>query len=71
MEKIAEIVERVFRLIYLIFCLSTSMIGYHIHNSIGYAILDWIFAPFVWCKWLITHEVNMKIIHETFAFFFN
>jgi len=57
-------------LIYILFCLVTSMVGYHIHHSIFWSIMDWIFAPFAWCKWLIMQQVNMTIIHETFAFFF-
>jgi hypothetical protein len=46
------------------------MIGYNIHGSIGYAIVDFFFAPIVWIKWLIYHEVNLTIIKETFSFFF-
>jgi hypothetical protein len=46
------------------------MIGYTIHGSIFWAIIDWIFMPIAWCKWLICHEVNMTIIRETFSFFF-
>jgi len=56
--------------IYLILCLLTSMIGYHIHGSIFWAIIDWIFMPLAWAKWLIMHEVNLTIIKETFSFFF-
>jgi hypothetical protein len=57
-------------LLYLLLCLATSMIGYTIHGSIFWAIIDWIFMPIAWCKWLICHEVNMTIIRETFSFFF-
>lgn len=57
-------------LLYLLLCLATSMIGYNIHGSIFWAIIDWIFMPIAWCKWLICHEVNMTIIRETFSFFF-
>jgi hypothetical protein len=56
-------------LVYMLFCLATSMIGYHIHHSIFWSVLDWIFAPFAWCKWLILQEVNLTIIRDTFAFF--
>ena len=57
-------------LLYLLLCLSTSMIGYTIHGSIFWAIIDWIFMPIAWCKWLILQEVNLSIIKETFSFFF-
>lgn len=56
---------------YVLFALITSMIGYHIHGSIGWAIFDWVFAPFVWIKWLFCHEVNLQIIKDTFSWFFN
>jgi hypothetical protein len=49
----------------------TSMVGYHIHHSIFFAVMDWIFFPLVWIKWFIYHEVTLNIIKETFAFFFN
>jgi hypothetical protein len=48
----------------------TAMIGYHIHHSIGWAIMDFFFAPWAWAKWLIMHQVTLGIIHSTFAWFF-
>lgn len=54
----------------LIFSYITSMIGYHIHGSIGWAIFDFILAPIVWLKWLICKEITLSIIKETFSFFF-
>lgn len=55
---------------YIIFSVLTSMIGYTIHHSIFWSIMDFIFTPLVWIKWLIFHEVNISIIKETFAWFF-
>lgn len=46
----------------------TAMIGYHIHGSVGWGIMDWIFYPVVWIKWLIYNEVSATIIKETFEF---
>ena len=57
-------------LIYFIFCIATAMIGYKLHSSIFWAIVDFLFAPFVWAKWLIMQQVNMSIIKDTFSFFF-
>lgn len=54
---------------YTIFCLVTSMIGYTIHDSVFWAIVDFFFAPLAWAKWLILHEVNLTIIKQTFSFF--
>ena len=51
--------------------LPTAIIGHHIHGSTFWAIIDWIFAPIVWCKWLIYKQVNMTIIKEAFDFFLN
>ena len=45
------------------------MVGYHIHGSIFWAIVDWPFWPFAWVKWLILHQVNLSIIKATFTFF--
>ncbi len=56
--------------LYPIFCIITAMVGYHIHGSIFWAIVDWFFAPLAWAKWLICQEVTLSIIKETFAFFF-
>jgi hypothetical protein len=53
----------------LIFQIPTAMIGYHMHGSIFWAIMDFIFWPIVWAKWLILQEVNLTIIKDTFSFF--
>ena len=53
---------------YLLLCAITSMIGYHIHGSIGWAIIDWLFMPIAWVKWLICHQINATVIKETFSF---
>ena len=55
---------------YMIVCLLTAMIGYTIHNSIFWSIMDFIFTPLAYMKWIIYHEVNITIIKETFAWFF-
>lgn len=55
--------------LYLILTIATAMIGYTIHNSIFWSIVDFFFMPIAWIKWMICQEVNMTIIKETFAFF--
>jgi len=47
----------------------TAMIGYHIHSSIFWAVMDFFFFPLAWIKWLVMHQVNLSIIKETFSFF--
>lgn len=59
------------QLLFSLIALFTAFIGYHIHGSIFWTIIDWIFWPIAWLKWLICHEVNLTIIKGAFAFFFN
>ena len=47
------------------------MIGHSIHNSLFWSIMDFLFCPFAWAKWLICREVNITIIKTTFTWFFN
>ena len=63
--------RRLSELLYFIFSVCTGMIGKQIHGSTGWAMVDFFFAPLVWVKWLLCHEVTMSIIKNTFAFFFN
>ena len=57
------------KFLYTLLSIATAIIGYHIHNSIFWAIMDFIFTPLAWIKWLICQEVNLTIIKESFAFF--
>jgi hypothetical protein len=59
------------RTIYLIFSFCTAMIGYTIHRSIFWSIMDFIFTPLTWIKWILFHEVSLSIIKSTFTFLFN
>lgn len=51
--------------------LPTAMIGYQIHSSFFWGVVDFVFWPIVWIKWLILHEVSLSIIKETFSFLLN
>jgi len=55
--------------LYGILGIITGMIGYTIHHSLFWSIIDFIFTPLTWCKWLLCHEINITIIKETFSFF--
>lgn len=57
------------KILAVLFSTATAMIGYHIHNSIFWSIMDFIFSVLAWVKWLICQEVNLTIIKETFSFF--
>ena len=58
-------------LFYSLICLLTAMVGYNIHGSLFWSIIDFFFTPFAWAKWLIMHQVNLTIIKSTFSFFFS
>ncbi len=55
--------------LYLLFCVATAIIGNTKNHSLGWAILDGIFAPLAWVKWLICQEINLTIINHAFSFF--
>ena len=57
-------------LIYTIACVCTSIIGYSIHNSIFWSIMDFIFCPIAWIKWIVCKEVTLEIIKKSFEWFF-
>lgn len=48
----------------------TTLVGYHLHGSIFYAIMDFLFWPLVWLKWMLFHEVTLSAIKQTFSWFF-
>jgi hypothetical protein len=51
-----------------IFRLFTAIVGYEINNkSIFWAIIDFLFYPIAWIKWIICHEVNISIIKKALA----
>ncbi len=57
-------------IIYTILSAITAKIGYTIHSSIFWSIIDFIFPMFAWAKWLFMEEVNMSVIRNSFQFFF-
>lgn len=70
MEKITIKVKTNMKLIYFIFSVLTAMIGYTIHQSFFWSIIDFFFTPLAWIKWLLWHEVTLTVIKETFTWFF-
>ena len=54
---------------YFFFAVLVAMVGYQIHHSIFWAIMDFVFWPFAVVKWLVLHQVNKTIIEQTFSFF--
>lgn len=56
-------------IIYTLAAIFTAFIGHHIHGSIFFTIMDFLFWPIAWVKWLICQEVNLTIIKDAFSFF--
>lgn len=48
-----------------------AMLGYTIHGSIFWSIVDFIFFPVALVKWLIYHELTISVIQQTFSFLWN
>jgi len=59
------------KLLGMLFATCIAMIGYTIHHSILWSIFDFFFNILVLIKWLIYHEITLKIIHQTFDWFLN
>ena len=63
--------KKFYSIFWLFMAVATAMIGHSIHHSIFWCILDFIFWPFTWIKWLVLHQVNISIIKAAFSFFLN
>ena len=57
-------------LFYLLICVGTAMVGYQIHSSMFWSIINFFFTPISWVVWLLSHDVTLTIIKHTFAWFF-
>lgn len=49
----------------------TAIIGYSLHHSIFWTIVDFIFWPIALIKWLIFQEINMSYVKELFSTYLN
>jgi hypothetical protein len=61
--------RKLYQLFTLVIATCTAMIGHQIHGGWFWTIMDFIFFPLAWIKWLICHEVNLSIIKATFSWF--
>jgi hypothetical protein len=57
-------------LLYILICIGTAMVGYQIHHSEFWSVVNFFFAPISWVVWLICHDVTLTVIKHTFAWFF-
>lgn len=69
MAKNKTVVIRPISFPQILLMLPTAMVGYQIHGSVFWSVMDFIFWPIVWCKWFIYHEVSVSIIKQAFSFF--
>lgn len=57
------------KILWIAFEIATAVVGYHIHGSVFWAVMDFLFSPIAWLKWMICHEVSVTVIREAFSFF--
>lgn len=57
-------------ILYISLGVIVAMIGYTIHGSFFWSVVDFFFWPIVVIYWFITHQINISVIKETFSFFF-
>jgi hypothetical protein len=51
------------------FSTCTAIVGQTIHGSFWWGIVDFLFWPLVWIKWLLYKDVNLTLIKESFNWF--
>lgn len=56
--------------LYMFIAVIVAMIGYTIHGSLLWSIVNYLFWPIAIVKWLICHELTLAVIKQTFAWFF-
>lgn len=50
-------------------CIAAKL-GWVIHGSIFWCIVDFIFWPFAIIKWLVFEELTLRVIKHAFSWFF-
>ena len=53
---------------YLIIATGSFMVGYTIHGTVFYSILNFFFWPISLIYWLVTKQINLTVIKSTFGF---
>ena len=61
--------NRINGLFYTVFCICMATIGHYIHGGVFWTIMNFIFAPLSWLKWMVCHQVSISVIKAAFAFF--
>ncbi len=61
--------KQIYGIFWLLAATATAMIGHTIHGGWFWTVMNFIFWPISWVKWLICHDINLTIIKQTFQFF--
>ena len=70
-EKHKSFLEKRFDTLIFLLNITVAKIGYCIHGSIVWSIMDYLFPVFTIVKWFVYEEINMQIIKNCFNFFVN
>lgn len=57
-------------ILYFLFALFISNLGYYIHGSLFWSIIDFVFWPLVLLKWCWYREITVTVIQQCFSWFF-
>ena len=61
--------NKVNKIVWIIFDVLTAMVGYQIHGSVFWAFIDLFFSPLAWLKWVVCREVTLTIIYQALSWF--
>lgn len=68
--KEIKVVYRDNSLLLTLFSVFTAIIGVELHTLNIWTVIDFIFAPIVFIYWLLTHQVTIQIIKDSFDFLY-
>lgn len=54
---------------HIIMGILTATVGYTIHHSGFWAVVDFFFWPIAIIKWIVCQQINLSILQETFSWF--
>ena len=63
--------NRIGGIFYLAICVAIAMVGYHIHGSIFWSIVDFFLCPLALAKWVFCHQITLSVLKATFGWFWS
>ena len=70
MSKNKTVTYRLGSWTYIIIGLLAAMVGYTIHHSLFWSIVDFFFYPIAIIKWIICKQLTLSVLKTTFSWFF-